>query len=91
MLDHMQMFCDGKPLLKFPTVFSNVFNQGLHYSVTYVFLLIKSQYLWCIGKPPSCSAMFLKGDSFCNILIAYIEDEVFSKKGSTRKGKNLMR
>ena len=80
MLDHMQMFCDGKPLHTYPTVFSNVFSQDLHYSVTYVFLLTKGQHLWCIGKPPSCSAMFLKGDSFFYILFAYLEDEVFSKR-----------
>ena len=37
--------------------------------------------LRCMGTPPSFSAMFSKGDNFCDFWFAYLEDEVFPKKG----------
>ena len=33
--------------------------------------------LSCMGTPPSFSTMFSKGDNFCNLLFADMEDKVF--------------
>ena len=45
------------------------------------FLMIQLGISRYMGTPPSFSAMFSKGDNFCDSLFAYLEDEVFPKLG----------
>ena len=54
---------------------------GLHNLPVYQQVLMAHQIviLRCMGTPQSFSAMFSKGDNFCEFLFAYLEDEVFSK------------
>ena len=43
-----------------------------------------------MGTPPCFSAIFTKGNNFCDFLFAFRDEKSPSEIGSTHKGKNLM-
>ena len=45
----------------------------------------------CMGKLSSFSAIFTKGNNFCDFLLVSLADEAFPRGGLyTHKGKNLL-